>query len=113
MEAAINILNLSVNDLEDNKIRRLMYDKANEYRQAIFQEISRLKSLSRCDDDYNEASILYGLLTPATDAALTVFWQQYMDPEDELKSEAAGVVLGTWKQYCCKASELIERLRTR
>lgn len=111
MEAAINILNLSVNDLEDNKIRRLMYDKANEYRQAIFQEISRLKRLSRCDDDYNEASILYGLLIPATDAALTVFWQQYMAPEDELKFEAAGVVLSTWKQYCYRASKLIERLR--
>ena len=90
-----------------------MYDKTNEYRQAIFQEISRLKRLSRCDGDYNEATILYGLLLPAADAALTVFWQQYMAPEDEMKFRAAEVVLGTWKQYCYRAAELIESLRAR
>lgn len=110
MEISINIQDLSVNDLEDNKIRRLMYGKADEYRQAIFRKISRLKNSPR-GDEYHAAAILCGSILPATEAAMTTFWQQYTDPDNEAKYKAAGIVLNTWKEYCARAEELVAALK--
>lgn len=110
MELSLNIQDLSVNDLEDNKIRRLIYGKTDECRQAIFKEISRLKDAAH-DSDYDAAVILCGFLFPATEAALTAFWQQYIDPDNERKFKAAEVMLDTWKEYCCRAENLVEALK--
>lgn len=110
----MNILNVTVDEMEDNEVRRLMYVRADGYRSSLLAQLKRLRELGGDLPEkpaYKSAANLYCLLEPATDAAVTVFWQYFRDPENPKRRQAAELVLDTWREYCALAKELLTGLK--
>ena len=110
----MNILEVTLDDLEDNEVQRLMYTRADGYRRSLMKFTGRIYQRgdsSLMNDMYHAAVNLYGMLTPATDAAMTTYWQYARDPENKRKRLAAECVLDTWREYCALAKELVSGLK--
>lgn len=110
----MNILNVTLEDMQDSEVQHHMYTRADGYRRSLLKYIGRIyqsKDSTRMDETYYGAVNLYGLLEPATDAAVTVYWQYARDPESKRKRLAAEYVLDTWREYCSLAKQLVAELR--
>ena len=110
----MNILNVTLGDMQDNEVQHMMYTRADGYRRALMKYIGHIyqnKDLAHMNDTYHAAVNLYGLLEPATDAAVTVYWQYSREPENEHRRMAAECVLETWRDYCGLAKELVSELK--
>ena len=110
----MNILEVTLDDLEDNEVQRLMYTRADGYRRALTKyagQICQREDTALMDDTFHSAVNLYGLLEPATDAVMTVYWQYKREPENERRRIAAEYVLEAWRDYCSLAKKLISELK--
>ena len=110
----MNILNVTLDDMKDTEVQRLMYVRASGYRKSLLGQLKRLRELGGDLPEkhvYKSAVNLYYLLEPATEAAVTVYWQYSIDSENENRKQAAELVLSTWREYCSLAKELVTGLK--
>lgn len=108
----MNILNVTLDDMKDPETQRLMYVRASGCRKSLLGQLERLREQGETESPvYKAAANLYCFLEPATDAAATVFWQHYREPDNPKRRQAAELVLDTWRDYCSLAKELIVGLK--